>query len=123
MTASTLICDDSAIFREQLKMILNEAGIQKVYEAGNGIEAVQMFLDYEPDLVFMDIIMPKQDGISTLKELVSYKKNSRIIMTSSCSQQSHLRRALHLGADAYLRKPASEQNILPLLQKYNPASF
>lgn len=116
-----LICDDSALFRKQLAEILHDAGTLEVIEASNGIDAIRSFKQYEPDFVFIDVIMTRIDGIATLKELLRQNNDAHIFMTSSCSRQDDLNEAIRLGADDFVQKPVNKDNILPLLEKYSPA--
>ena len=69
MKNRVLICDDAAIMRLAIKDVLTRNGYEIVGEACNGREAVMLYDSLKPDLVFMDITMPEQDGVSALKEI------------------------------------------------------
>ncbi|MCE7793614.1 response regulator [Salipaludibacillus sp. CUR1] len=115
---SVLVCDDTELVRTQLRETLASIGVQTIIEAKDGSEAVSLCRELNPDLVFMDIIMPNKDGIAALKEIVQINPGIKVIMTSSCSQQSHLRKALYLGAYTFIQKPISEIVIRDILYKY-----
>lgn len=113
-----VVCDDSETVRAQLKETLTMLGIQTIYEAGNGNEAVSLSKEMKPHLVFMDIIMPEKDGIAALTEIVDFDQAIKVVMASSSSQQSHLRKALHLGAYTFIKKPVSEAVIKDIIYSY-----
>ncbi|CAM3977081.1 response regulator [Alkalicoccus chagannorensis] len=117
MKRTAMICDDSPLFRKDMRHFLHEAGFQRVLEASDGYEAAALFKQEHPDVVFMDIIMPKLDGISALKKIAPHKGSAYIIMTSSCSEKSHLRRALHLGADTFIQKPLQQEKTTEVLHQ------
>jgi two-component system, chemotaxis family, chemotaxis protein CheY len=113
---STLVCDDSSSSREELKNILLSCGIEEIYEAADGNEAVEKFHQHKPNLIFMDIIMPGKDGITAIKEILPFKGEAKIIMTSSCSNVSHLRKAFLIGADSFIQKPFTDLNVQKILK-------
>ncbi|WP_181186262.1 response regulator transcription factor [Alkalicoccus urumqiensis] len=102
---SALVCDNSPLLRKEISLLLQDKGFTEILEASDGPEALRVFNTHRVDLVVMDIILPKQDGISVLKEVMEIQRNLPVIMTSSCSQGSHLRRTRFLGAAAYIQKP------------------
>lgn len=106
-----LICDDSTLSRKKLKDCLAALGCVHVYEAANGNEAVIVYEQNVPDLVFMDIVMPEKDGIETIKEILSYNPNAKVVMASSVGTQNHLKEAIKAGAYDFLQKPIDSEQV------------
>lgn len=102
---SFLICDDSILSRKKLKDFVKAFGSTEIYEAADGINAVDMYKEYKPDIVFMDIIMPKKEGVDALKEILEINPDAKVVMASSVGTQSYLKKAIELGASNFLQKP------------------
>lgn len=100
-----LICDDSILIRRKLREFLLSIGCSDVYEASDGLEAVNAYMDYKPDLVFMDIVMPKKTGVEALREIIDFDPDAKVIIASSVGTQSHLKIAIEIGAYDFLQKP------------------
>ncbi|MBI2382155.1 MAG: response regulator [Gammaproteobacteria bacterium] len=103
--ARILVVDDSAIMRKNLQTLLAQAGHELVGEAGNGMEALELFEKTRPDLVTMDIAMPGMDGVTAVKLIMERFPDARIIMISAENQKSLVYDALKSGARHYLTKP------------------
>lgn len=114
--AKILVVDDVQLERSLISLILRRAG-HSVIEAADGNEAVLMAKEFNPDVVFMDIVMPVVDGFTATKRLMMAPetKNIPIIVVSSKPQESDKFRAKQLGAKGYIVKPANERNILDAL--------
>lgn len=110
-----LICDDSVFARKKLKDYLLSQNVGAVIEAGDGEEAVERYKQYNPDLVFMDIIMPKKTGIEAVTEILTYNKNAKVVMASSVGTQNYLREAINAGAYEFLQKPIENEQVLKIL--------
>lgn len=106
-----LICDDSVLARKQLKNYLESIGCNTMYEAANGTDAVEMYKTHQPDIVFLDIVMPEKNGIDTTKEIMELDHNAYIVMASSVGTQSNLKEALKLGAKDFIQKPLNTDQI------------
>lgn len=103
-----LITDDNREFSENIKEYLNkEEELEVVAIATNGEEAVDAILKYQPDVVLLDVIVPKLDGIGVLERLsvMKLKKNPTYIMISAVGQDKITQRAISLGAEYYILKP------------------
>lgn len=111
-----LICDDSLLVRKKLKDILIETGCE-VYEARNGKEVVDIYQSSQPDLVFMDIVMPEADGLEALKNLKALDKNAHVIMLSSLGTSEKLIQALKNGAEDFIQKPYTTEQITQIVAK------
>lgn len=104
-----LLCDDSMLIRVQVKNFLEEnyENIQ-VLEAEDGKEALEIFSKESPDLIIMDIVMPKANGLETIKEIKKINDNANIIVLSSVGNKDILQKALKAGASNFIQKPWSE---------------
>ena len=105
-----LICDDSSLIRKQLKDLLISMNCE-VVEAVNGLEVVGIFKEVEPDVVFMDIVMPEADGLEALKNIKAYNQEAKVIMLSSVGTSTKLVQALKNGAIDFIQKPYTTEQI------------
>lgn len=112
-----LLCDDSMLIRKKLKGALTELGFINLFEAIDGEEAVTFCRTEQPDLVLMDIVMPKKDGIEALQEIKIINPAIHVVMASSVGTQSNLIKALKLGADNFLQKPIQVEIIVDIAKK------
>jgi DNA-binding NtrC family response regulator len=106
-----LIADDEPSVRELLKNILEDAGVKETEEAGDGEKTLSLIQEGQFDLVFLDIKMPKKDGMSVLKELSSSGNIPRIIVMTAFGDFSTALQAMGLGAFDYLNKPFDIEEI------------
>lgn len=113
---TVLICDDSMFARKKLSMSISGFGVKAVYEAADGEEAVAKYKENKPDVVFMDIIMPKVTGLEALKQIVEIDPDAKIIMASSVGTQGHLKEALKAGAVDFLQKPIADEDAMKVLE-------
>ena len=111
-----LICDDSMFARKKLNMTMTEFGVKEIYEATDGEEAIAKYNQYKPDVVFMDIIMPKVTGLEALKKIVEENPDAKVIMASSVGTQGHLKEALKAGATDFLQKPITDEDAKKILE-------
>lgn len=106
-----LIADDQTLFREGIKDVLNgEKWIEVVGEAADGLEAVAQAKKLKPDVVLMDIKLPKMDGISATRQIRAAVPEVNVLMLSSFEDEAHVLDAIQAGANGYLSKmlPAAE---------------
>ena len=80
---TALICDDSAVVRKVLCRHLSDGPFKEVHEATDGVQAVEMYRLHRPDIVFMDIVMPRKTGIEALCEIREHDPAARVVMASS----------------------------------------
>ena len=100
-----LVADDHVLFRRGLEMVLQaEDGIEVVGEAGDGIEALRRAEELLPDVVLMDVRMPKQTGIEACLAIKESVPSSRIVMLTISDEESDLFEAIRAGANGYLLK-------------------
>lgn len=115
MPENVLIVDDSDFMRNLLREILDgEHTI--VGEAENGIEAVELFREHDPNIIMMDIAMPIQDGIEATAEIKSESPGTSIIMCTSVEQEEMMKEAIKAGADGYITKPFQKPNVLEAIE-------
>lgn len=113
-----LICDDSILARKQIKDIIAVMGTPVIFEATDGQSAIDIYKKEKPNLVFLDIVMPKKDGNIAIEEIMAFDKDAIIIIVSSVGTHSQLKCALEAGATDFIQKPFSKEQILETLHKY-----
>jgi two-component system chemotaxis response regulator CheY len=106
-----LIADDSEFMRSLLREIL-EGEYSIVDEAENGVEAIELYNDHDPDLVMMDIVMPIRDGIEATDEITDTDPNAKVIMCTSVGQEQKMKSAIQAGAEGYITKPFQKPSVL-----------
>ncbi|MCR4428076.1 MAG: sigma-54 dependent transcriptional regulator [Caldiserica bacterium] len=106
-----LVADDEPSVRELLKNILEDSGVSEILEAEDGQKALSLIKSEAPDLVFLDIKMPRTDGMSVLRELSGEGKIPRIIVITAFGDFSTALQAMGLGAFDYLNKPFNIEEI------------
>ena len=97
-----------------LREMLEEMGHEVVGEAADGYEAVTLAQSLDPDLVFLDIKMPRMDGLEALR-LMNEEEARPVVVLTAFSERSVIERAVELGAKAYLVKPFEAANLLPAI--------
>ena len=113
-----LIADDHAIVRMGLAALISaEADIEVVGEAKNGIEAVRESLRLAPDVIIMDIMMPKKDGITATQELHEKLPTAKVLILTSVSASDGITRALAAGAAGAVLKNAENQSVIDAIRE------
>jgi DNA-binding NarL/FixJ family response regulator len=108
-----VIADDQDLVREGLRMMIEaEADIRVVAEADDGAAAVASTKQHEPDLVLMDVRMPKIDGIEATRQIVNAGSRSRILMLTTFDLDEYVYRALKAGASGFLLKDARREQLV-----------
>jgi len=115
--AKVLICDDSSFMRMMLKKILIDNGHEVIAEAGDGMQAVQLYRQHQPDLTTMDITMPKMDGIEAVKIIHEENPLARIIMVTAIGQRTVITEALKAGASDFIVKPFDGTKVMNTIEK------
>jgi DNA-binding NarL/FixJ family response regulator len=111
-----LLADDHGIVRRGLRSLLEEAGHTVVGEAADGIEAARLCEENPPDLLIVDIGMPKLSGIEVSARAQKLDRPPAVIILSMHSDESYIIRALAAGARAYLLKDATDEDLLPAVR-------
>lgn len=111
-----LVVDDSKVIRMVIKRLLTQHGYQIAGEAENGRAAFEKYKDLRPDAVTMDIIMPEVDGIQGLKDILSFDKQTKVIMISAIDQKESLLEAIRQGAADYVVKPFEDDRMVAAMK-------
>lgn len=111
-----LLADDHSIVRRGLRALLEEAGHTVVAEAGDGLEAIRLCEEHRPDLLILDIGMPRLNGIEVAARTQKLPRPPGVIILSMYGDESYIIRALSAGARAYLLKSATDEDLLPAVQ-------
>jgi two-component system, chemotaxis family, chemotaxis protein CheY len=107
-----LIVDDAVFLRTVLKDILaNQEMPYEVYEAADGMAAIEAYKRLRPDIVTMDFNMPKMDGIQALKEIMKINQDAKVIMITSAEQRHVVQDAMKFGARDFVVKPFDRSNV------------
>jgi len=109
-----IVAEDEGLIRMDIVATLNESGYEVVGEAADGEEAVRLATELSPDLIVMDIKMPKLDGISAAEKIAELK--IPVVLLTAFSQSDLVKRAAEAGAMAYVTKPFKPTDLLPALQ-------
>jgi len=117
MKARTLVADDASFMREMIREIIEPEGFEVVAEAGDGLDAVEAFQEHSPDIVTMDIVMPKKSGIEAVKDIVAIDPGARVVMCSALGQEALVMEALKAGARDFIVKPFKPDAVLSTLRK------
>ncbi len=112
-----MIVDDAKFMRLVLRRILTQAGYKVVGEAKDGIEAIEMYAEKRPDCVTLDIVMPRLNGIETVKRIMEFDPQARIIMVTALGQESFVLEAIKNGAREFIIKPFKNQEIVKAVMK------
>lgn len=113
-----LIVDDEEITRDSLKDYVNwaEMGINSVFTARNGLEALELAKQFEPDILLTDVRMPKMDGIKLASKIKELYHDCRIIFLSGYADKEYLKQAINLNAVSYIEKPLNINEITSVVR-------
>lgn len=115
-----LIVDDHLIVREGIKRIINDTpDIKTVAEASSGKEAMALIYKNKYDLILLDISMPKQNGLQTLKLIKKYDKTIEVLMLSMHSEEQYAMRSMKAGASGYMTKDTASSQLVTAIRKIN----
>jgi two-component system, chemotaxis family, chemotaxis protein CheY len=117
MARRVLIADDAAFMREMLRDILSHAGFEVCAEAADGNEAVACFEEHDPDLVTLDIVMPRKSGLDALRDIISRDPDACVVMCSALGQEALVMEALESGAKDFVVKPFKADHVIEVLNK------
>jgi len=106
-----LIVDDSNIMRRRIERSQQFEELQLVGTAGNGVDAIELFKMHDPDVVTMDLTMPRMDGIECIGKLVALKPAVRILVISALADKATAVEAMEKGANGFLNKPFTDRQL------------
>lgn len=115
--ARVLVVDDAPFMRRQLREILEAAGHHVVAEAEDGDQGLELYETHRPDLVTLDLVMPRRSGVETLRELRARHPGAVVIVCSSVSDEPTILEAIGLGARDYVLKPVNPGKLLEAVDK------
>jgi two-component system chemotaxis response regulator CheY len=115
--ARILVADDASFMRQMIREIVEAEGHEVVGEAADGVEAVDEFKRLQPDLVTMDIVMPRRSGIDAVRGIMELDAGARIVMCSALGQETLVTEALQAGALDFIVKPFKPDSVLATLKK------
>ncbi len=114
--AKILIVDDAEFLRVRLTKMLNTDGFE-VFQAENGVKAVELYKEIHPDLVLMDVTMPEMDGLTALKTIVGFDAKAKVIMLTALGQESVVLEAVKSGARDFIVKPFEHDRVMKAIGK------
>ncbi|MCK4535538.1 MAG: response regulator [Desulfuromonadales bacterium] len=117
MALRVMIVDDALFMRNMLKDIFARAGYDVVGEAEDGEAALERYREIRPDLVTMDIVMPKRSGIEALRDIISEDPQACVVMVSALGQDSLVLEAVETGARDFIVKPFKEDKVLEVVRR------
>ncbi len=113
-----LVVEDQAVVREGLVAILSyQADIEVVGQAENGIDAVQLIPELSPDVVLLDLVMPEQDGLQTIPQILAIAPKTRILVVTGYGDADKIYQALKTGALGYLLKDAPHEKLMEAIHE------
>jgi len=113
-----LVVDDASFMRTVLKDIVKGNGLAtEVIEAADGVEGVKAYQAQKPDLVTMDVNMPRADGIQALRAIMKIDPTAKVVMVTSVEQKQIVQDAMKIGARDYIVKPFDRSNVGLVLNK------
>jgi two-component system chemotaxis response regulator CheY len=115
--ARVMIADDSDAIRLVLRDILSIGNHEIVAEAINGEDAVEKFSQTTPDVLLLDLAMPKKDGLTVLKEVVAKHPQAKVILITASDNQNVINECLKVGAFAFISKPFDFDYVLKLISE------
>ena len=108
-----LVADDFEPWRRSIvSMIEEDPGLEVIHESSDGVEAVQACLELQPDLVVLDVALPKLNGLEVAREIREASPDSRILFVSAMPNRDVMREALRVGAAGYIAKMDAARDLL-----------
>ena len=112
-----LVVDDESVVREGIATIISlQKDMDVVGEARDGIQAMQSAQKFKPDVILLDLVMPKQDGLSTIPKLKEMLPESRILVLTSFAESDRVYQAIKSGALGYMLKDATRGQLLQAIR-------
>jgi two-component system chemotaxis response regulator CheY len=112
-----MIVDDSNIMRRRIERCQNIPQLEVVGSAANGVDAIELFVQSDPDVVTMDITMPQMDGVECVERLVAMKPGVLILVVSALADKATAVEAMEKGANGFLNKPFTDRQLNDALEE------
>ena len=114
--ARILLIDDAEYANDLMNLILHTGGHEIVGSARDGYEGIEQYRMYRPDLVILDVIMPRMGGAECLKGIMNIDPGARVLVVSADGQEEHVKRLIAGGALGYITKPYKKDTVLHEIQ-------
>jgi two-component system, chemotaxis family, chemotaxis protein CheY len=116
-----LVTDDSKMARKMVIKTLTEniEGDLEIFEAQNGQEALDIYKEVSPKIVFLDLTMPIMDGFTALEKIKEFDANAKVVVISADIQKLSMDRVLQLGAFNFVKKPIDSEKMKQIFEKLN----
>ena len=111
-----MIVDDSATMRKIIEQILKSEMYNICGEASDGDEALEKYKELDPDLITLDIHMPRVSGIDSLAQILKFDPNAKVVMLTSEGQKETVMEAIKMGAKNFIVKPPERKNVLEKIE-------
>lgn len=118
MAKRVLVVDDAMIMRMRIKEIAQDSGWEIAGEAANGEEGLARYRELRPDLMTLDIVMPKMDGVAVLRQIREEDPQAQIVMVSAVDQRGKLLECIRLGAIDFIVKPFDKTRLKSFFTRY-----
>ena len=115
--ANILIVDDSRTSRKILRKILEDSGYTVIGEAVNGEDGYIKYQELKPDLVTLDITMPKMDGLESLRLIRKFDPQAKAVMITAAGQKEKMLLAIKSGAADFIAKPYEGSDVIKVIEK------
>ena len=112
-----LVADDASFMRQMIRDIIEPEGFEVIGEAADGVEVIEKYKELEPELVMLDIVMPRKSGMDAVRELVALDPSAKIVMCSALGQEALVMEAMQAGAKDFIVKPFKPDAVLATLRK------
>ena len=112
-----MIVDDSTIIRNRIKRAYNDTQFELIGTAKNGVEALELFQRYHPDVITMDLTMAEMDGLECIARIMHIDPDAQILVISAMSDKATGIRALELGAQGFICKPFTDEQLVEALNE------
>jgi len=120
MVKKILVVDDALFMRNLIKGILTKNGYEVCGEGANAIEAVELYKKLKPDMMTLDIVMPKMeemDGITAVKQIMTMDSRANIVVVSALAERRLVEEALSFGAKDFVVKPFTAEKLLEVVRR------
>ena len=115
--ARVLVADDASFMRQMIREIVESEGFEVCGEASDGVEAVDEFKRLLPDVVTMDIVMPRKSGIDAVRGIMALDPGASVVMCSALGQETLVTEAIQAGAKDFIVKPFKPEVVIETLKK------